>query len=71
MRPTFPRFNAAKSSGFSIPAELYPLYAACFVVVCSATYFSYKKLTDDKTLKLGRTVPTFDDKLEEAIAKKD
>lgn len=72
MRPTFPRFNAAKpTGGFSIPPELYPLYAACFVVCCSATYFSYKKLTTDKTLKLGRSVPTFDEKLSEALDKKD
>jgi hypothetical protein len=60
-----------KKSGFSIPPELYPLYAACFVVCCSAVYFSAKKLTTDKTLKLGREVPTFDEKLSEAITKKE
>ncbi|TID29704.1 hypothetical protein CANINC_001717 [Pichia inconspicua] len=71
MRPTFPRFNAAKSSGFHVPPELYPLYAACFVVCCSATYFSYKKLTTDPTLRLGRSNPTFDEKLDEALKKDD
>ena len=71
MRPTFPRFSAAPKSLFHVPPELYPLYAACFVVCCSATYFSYKKLATDRTLKLGRSAPVFDDKLEEALEKKE
>ncbi|ODQ49370.1 hypothetical protein PICMEDRAFT_14839 [Pichia membranifaciens NRRL Y-2026] len=72
MRATYPRMNSAKNASlFKVPPELYPLYAACFVVCCSATYFSFKKLTTDRTLKLGREIPQFDDKLEEALAKKE
>ncbi|ESW97612.1 putative membrane protein [Ogataea parapolymorpha DL-1] len=73
MRPTNPTFNAAKSSSFikSIPVELYPLFAACGMACVSAIYFSSKKLRTDKTLKLGREVPKFDDKLEEVISKQE
>ncbi|KAG0672254.1 hypothetical protein C6P40_003485 [Pichia californica] len=72
MRATFPtRSQSAIASIFRVPPELYPLYAACIVVCCSATYFSYKKLATDRTLKLGRSNPTFDEKLQEALEKKD
>ncbi|GMM32232.1 hypothetical protein DAMA08_049770 [Martiniozyma asiatica (nom. inval.)] len=71
LRPTAPRFQAPKKSAFSIPPELYPLYAACLVVCVSAVYFSWKKLATDQTLRLGRTNPTFTEKLQEAINKEE
>ncbi|KAH3677725.1 hypothetical protein OGATHE_000379 [Ogataea polymorpha] len=55
----------------TIPVELYPLFAACGMACVSAIYFSSKKLRTDKTLKLGREVPKFDDKLEEVISKQE
>ncbi|KAF6013769.1 hypothetical protein HII13_001016, partial [Brettanomyces bruxellensis] len=48
--------------------ELYPLFFACGVVICSATYFSTKHLKHD-SLKLGRSVPTQNEKFEEVIKK--
>lgn len=77
MRPTLRTLQEAKEApkkkGFlaSIPPELYPLYAACFVVCCSATYFSWKHLTHDKNLKLGRKVPQHNEKLEEVLKQSD
>ncbi|KAF6015899.1 hypothetical protein HII12_000462 [Brettanomyces bruxellensis] len=61
MRPTIRAMNQAQ-------VKLYPLFFACGVVICSATYFSTKHLKHD-SLKLGRSVPTQNEKFEEVIKK--
>lgn len=71
MRPSFYARSSGIKAVFNVPPELYPLYAACFVVCCSATYFSAKKLIGDKSVRLTRKIPTYDDKLEEALEKKE
>lgn len=58
MRPSQYLFNAAKkSSGTSIPLELTPLFVAMGVACASACFFTYKKLTTDGSLRVGRTNP--------------
>ncbi|KAH3685648.1 hypothetical protein WICPIJ_003395 [Wickerhamomyces pijperi] len=55
MRASQALFNAAKKqSGFNIPVELTPLFVAMGVACVSATYFTYKKLAYDGSLRLSR-----------------
>ncbi|QOU23069.1 hypothetical protein BRETT_003260 [Brettanomyces bruxellensis] len=70
MRPTTRAMNQAqkKEKPVFFSPELYPLFFACGVVICSATYFSTKHLKHD-SLKLGRSVPTQNEKFEEVIKK--
>ncbi|VEU20942.1 DEKNAAC101815 [Brettanomyces naardenensis] len=68
MRPSYTRMaEATKQSGGRIPPELYPLYFVTGLVICSATYFSWKHLRYDQDLKLGRKVPQHNEKLEEVL----
>ncbi|CAI4911292.1 AVN_collapsed_G0055470.mRNA.1.CDS.1 [Saccharomyces cerevisiae] len=54
MRPAQLLLNTAKktSGGYKIPVELTPLFLAVGVALCSGTYFTYKKLRTDETLRL-------------------
>ncbi|CAH2450667.1 hypothetical protein PP7435_CHR4-0295 [Komagataella phaffii CBS 7435] len=71
MRPTQINFAAAKKTSFirNIPVELTPLFIATGVACCSAVYFTTKKLRTDRTLRLGRKNPEFNEKFEEAVSK--
>ncbi|OWB62537.1 hypothetical protein B5S31_g2069 [[Candida] boidinii] len=71
MRASSPLLNAAKKGSITkfIPVELTPLFIACGVACASAIYFTSKKLSTDKTLRLGRSNPTFNEKFEEVISK--
>ena len=53
MRPAQLLLNTAKktSGGYKIPVELTPLFLAVGVALCSGTYFTYKKLRTDETLR--------------------
>ncbi|KAL3239907.1 Mra1p RNJ42_04950 [Nakaseomyces bracarensis] len=53
MRPAQLLLNAAKKTqGSKVPIELAPLFAAMGVALCSGTFFTYKKLTYDDSLRL-------------------
>lgn len=41
-----------KTSRLPFPVELSPLFLAMGVAICSGTYFTYKKLTTDKSLRI-------------------
>ncbi|CAR58039.1 uncharacterized protein GVI51_J01551 [Nakaseomyces glabratus] len=69
MRPAQLLMNAAKkSSGTKVPIELAPLFAAIGVALCSGTFFTYKKLTYDDSLRLKSNpdMSGLDDVLKEA-----
>lgn len=53
MQPSLRLLNAAKkTSKLPFPVELTPLFMAISVALCSGSYFTYKKLTTDKSLRL-------------------
>ncbi|ODV88668.1 hypothetical protein CANCADRAFT_3315 [Tortispora caseinolytica NRRL Y-17796] len=49
-RTTMPKFSAegGKKSGFNVPVEIYPLFAACIAAIASGTYFTYKKFATEE-----------------------
>ncbi|CCD23244.1 Mra1p NDAI_0B02090 [Naumovozyma dairenensis CBS 421] len=53
MRPSQYLLNAAKkASGTKVPLELTPLFMAVGVALMSGTWFTYKKLTYDDSLRI-------------------
>lgn len=51
--------NAAKHSGIKkpkteIPVEMYPLFGAVGVALCSLTYFTYRHFAYDRQLRLWK-----------------
>lgn len=57
MRPAQILLNQAKNNGrprVPVPVEMYPLFAACGVAVCSLGYFTYRHFAYDKQLRLWK-----------------
>ena len=53
MQPSLRLLNATKkTSKLPFPVELTPLFMAVSVALCSGSYFTYKKLTTDHSLRL-------------------
>lgn len=49
--------QAKKKSGISVPVELTPLFIAIGVALASGSWFTYKKLFYDDSLRVGRKNP--------------
>ncbi|EGW33390.1 uncharacterized protein SPAPADRAFT_60753 [Spathaspora passalidarum NRRL Y-27907] len=72
MRPTPALLNAAKkSSGFNLPVELTPLFAAVGVAIASAGFFTYRHFAHDKELRLWKNpdLSTLDEVLDKNTKK--
>lgn len=46
--------SAASKKKIPVPIEMYPLFAACGVAICSATFFTYKHFAYNKELRLWK-----------------
>lgn len=75
MRASRVLMNAAKknSSKSSVPVEMYPLFAAVGVALCSLGYFTYRHFAYDKQLRLWKNpdLSNLDAVLNKAVKEED
>lgn len=71
VKKTAPTAGTVKTggSGSKLPVELYPLFAATAVAVCSACYFTYRHFAYDRQLRLWKNpnLSEVDEVLNEAV----